>query len=197
MKKVLGVFLLFPLLGYAQLEKSNSLVTGTVQWSSGITPNPGPTFTKARLFNVRASYGYLLTDVWMVGVATSSYYGKTTTNDYLYTYTSQDADVYARRYVRLFDKCFLQVDGAIGLYFYRTKTHNATLPVDATAEKNGQFVSITPGVTYFIHPRVALTGELGSFRLNHDTLAGLRFWSGTAALGISQFSLGASVKLGN
>ncbi len=190
--KLIIVLFLAPLLGYSQLQRSNSIVSGNVQWSSNTTVQPNGLHSKLTNLNLQSNYGWMISDRWMVGAGISLSNNKLIGNGTSSTFVSREAMIIGRRYIPVFEKFYVQIDGAVGYYSTKNTAYDPQFPSDIGTKTTGISFMVTPGVAYFIHPRFVVNGTLGNFRITKDTSPGPRIWNGQAAFGISRISLGAA-----
>jgi outer membrane immunogenic protein len=198
MKKfIVSLMMALPILAFAQVQKGRSFLSGSVGYSSTKPDNPPAGETKFfNRFAVDAKYGFMIGNTWAIGVApsfssqTQKYTngGKNVSNDLT-------VGPFVRKYFALSDKFFLHLDAS---YSYEQITGYQESPLlpggkQDSPKTTSNVAAITPGASYFISDKVALTamiGKLAYSKYKNHVNDGSGF---DVNFGVTSFNLGATV----
>lgn len=198
------VVLLITTSSFAQLEKGAQFLSG--QLGGGVsktdyaTQSPNSTVpAKDRNYNITLSYGYLVADTWAVGLSASAGNQSTDyTNNFSTTNPNYTVSPYARKYFSIGEKFYVHLDGGVRYAASKLTSKVPTQPTQ-TDKTTTTSVYVSPGLTYFLSNRFALTANLGSLSYGQidwkssSPLNDRTRKTFSASFGLTSFSFGASI----
>jgi hypothetical protein len=201
---VVVVLLCSAISSFAQIEKGRSYLSGQIGGGSTMTTYDDAAATgqkKHHAYNVTISYGYLLSDKWAVGLSLNTNGNNITYNNAAGSTKAGGYYIspYARRYFSIGDKFYIHVDGGVKFERSTYKYNLSSVPTLTKDDTKATSVFISPGLSYFIANRFALTANLGSLSYVSSKQTGsTALDSGTqntigASFGLTTIILGASI----
>lgn len=151
-----------PMMALAQIQQGRSFLSGGIGFNVNNPSNPQPGEVKQFThFDVNAKYGFLVGDTWAIGISPSYSLQRQTNTDSKNVSNDFAIGPFVRKYFSLNDKFYFHLDAS---YSYE-KVGGYTQPsggnkIDAP-KQTSNVIAITPGASYFITDRVALTATLG------------------------------------
>jgi hypothetical protein len=163
------------LTAFAQIEKGRSYLTGQVSLSDG-TQHAESSFdgtvqsssSHVGSFGANVSYGYLVADNWAIGLNGNSNLSKTSNANFVSKGNGNGLSVYARRYFPVANNFYVHVDAGLSRSTSTSQSKAQTDPEWSKSTSETSSVYLSPGATYFISSRWALTTYLGSVGYSHQ-----------------------------
>jgi hypothetical protein len=197
MKKLIVILIVvLPLMAFSQVQQGRSFLSGGIGFNSNkpASSQPGEPnqFTH---FDVNAKYGFLIGDTWAIGISPSySSQMQEYTNTSKNTSTDFGIGPFVRKYFPCSDKFYFHLDASYAYERLGGYTKDATGNKIDAPKQTSNVIAITPGASYFVTDRVALTATLG--KLSYTNLkngSGNKSSGFDLMFGISSFTLGAAV----
>jgi hypothetical protein len=186
---------------FAQIEKGRSYLTGEIGGGSSKSDYHNQLVTgpsKQSSYSGLLSYGYLVADSWAIALLVSGSGNKVEYNN---QNTSSGSGLAISPYVRKFfaigEKLYLHLDGGVSYNSLESKYEQPSTPTVHYDTKITN-VYVSPGLSYFVSDRFALTANLGSLSYvnsNDKTDGGGKTTRKglNASFGLTSFSFGASI----
>jgi outer membrane immunogenic protein len=186
---------------FAQIGKGRSYLSGQVGGGSNKTSYSDPNVTgpeKRNHYDLGVSYGYLFADTWAVALSVNGG-GNTTTYNTQNKSTGTDYGIspYVRKYFSLGEKLYIHLDGGLSYQNVKSKYEAPSTP-SVTDSSKITSIYVSPGLTYFLSNRFALTANLGSvaYASSVNTATGSFKTTGkgfNTSFGLSSIGFGASI----
>ena len=173
---------------YSQTEKGKMFIGG--QFSLGGNTNSGldsltTNNTNVVTFSISPNFGYFIKDNLAIGAIlnfgtsgeTQNYQNSQNTPSYKttynYNYTSYGIGLFARQYYNITGNFRFYLNGGINYSYQTTKTTytNPTYAYYPTSEENHSnnfSINITPGLAYFVTPKIAIQTTFGNLFYNYS-----------------------------
>jgi outer membrane immunogenic protein len=196
MKKFIGVLVvLLPLMASAQVQQGRSFLSGSIGYSSTKPDNPAPGETKLfTRFSVDARYGFMIGDRWAIGITPSfSTQGQKYTNGGKSVSNDLAVGPFVRKYFALNDKFFLHLDASYSYEQITGYSESSPGGKQNAPKTTSNVVAITPGASYFLSDKVALTAMIGKLAYTKGKNSNGGASSFDVNFGITSFTLGATV----
>lgn len=145
---------------YSQIQKGTIYLGGSTTFAGNNILDDNRIGSPLAFFRINASTGYFIKDNLVIGLNPGFTIGPHTTHSY-------DFSPFIRKYKKINENWFFYLEGIIDLRHQVSKSKydnfdSNNMPVQTELRDRVNFVGLTiaPGITYFIRPKIALEAHL-------------------------------------
>lgn len=188
MKLVLVFLVLITIDGYAQPQKGDLLLGGSLHFNLSSTQNYSAMNT-----GISPSLGVMVNDSWLIGGTALYNFGSSTMEfgtlpPTKVTTHSVGVGVFARKFIPINGKLFFHINGSISSSFDLAKTVTMTIPT--TSSNVSLSANFSPGLTYFLNEKWSVFANVGLLNYTVGGLTSQVFHDVNLSLNANAFSIG-------